>query len=38
MRRLTPEELRAVCDPASLPFHSTEELDERAFAAVVGRA
>ena len=26
MRRLKPEELRAVCDPASLPFSSTEEL------------
>ena len=26
MRRLEPEELRAVCDPASLRFRSTEEL------------
>ncbi len=26
MRRLKPEELRAVCDPAGLPFSSTEEL------------
>jgi lon-related putative ATP-dependent protease len=25
-RRLKPEELRLVCDPAMLPFHSTEEL------------
>ena len=25
-RRLKPEELRAVCDPARLPFRSTEEL------------
>jgi lon-related putative ATP-dependent protease len=26
MRQLKPDELRAVCDPASLPFRSTEEL------------
>src|SRR3990172_7158677 len=26
MRELKPEELRVVCDPASLSFHSTEEL------------
>src|SRR5574341_1743049 len=26
MRRLKPDELRAICDPASLPFTSTEDL------------
>ena len=26
MRRLRPEELRAACDPATLPFRSTEDL------------
>jgi hypothetical protein len=29
MRQLKPDEFRAVCDPVSLPFRSTEENIER---------